>query len=312
MAARRDGAEQARWLCSVLVMVFTLAACAADGGGGGSPEPWSSTNGTSTGTTGSPTSDETTSRPKSRNIIAWILNLGAGSPPGPADDYMRAYDALLERDCEGALSEATSNQVQSVIEATATACLAALRGDDGLWEFAQERRDALADAEDLSCLDVGVFALLERLLDKHSEDPDLAFEFQAGDEEGAPPCPTDIGLEPNRGEPGDIVTITGKNLEFVKGALFDFGTGEDECSNEENCIELDGAHSLAFEIPEPPDGVSSVRVVVLADPAQWQMGAATFEYVAPTVGPPEPPETTTGGPAEPDPEPTVPEQSQRP
>lgn len=224
---------------------------------------------------------------------------------------MRAYDALLEQDCEGALSEATSNQVQSVIEATATACLAALRGDDDSWDRAQERRDALADA-DLSCLDVGVFALLERLLDKHSENPDLTFEFQAGNAEGSPPCPTNIGLQPDRGEPGDVVTITGSNLRFVKGALLDFGTGEVECSNEKNCFELDGPNSLAFPMPKPPAGVSSVRVVVLADPAQWQMGAATFEYVTPTVGPSDPAETTTDEPTEPDPEPTETEPSQQP
>lgn len=279
MAARRT--RTLIKLCSITVVAVSLLVSCGGSDGGADPDGTGIGSGTTTATTSATTSASTsTTTDGSRNVIAWILSLGAGSPPGPASDYMLAYDALLARDCDVALAEARSPQVQSVIEAAATACLAALNGDPALWAFAEERRAALTDA-DLSCLDAGVYALLGRLLDEHAENPDLTFDFEAGQAEGAPPCPAGIGLQPQRGQAGDVVTITGENLRFVKGVIVAFGPGEATCAPD-NCFEVAGG-SPTFTMPEPPEGVMSARVIVFADPAQWQMGAATFGYDLPTT-----------------------------
>jgi hypothetical protein len=174
----------------------------------------------------------------------------------------------------------------SVVEAAATACLAANTGDEDLWAEATSRRDDLRDA-DLNCLEVGVYGLLERLVDAHAADPDLPLTFERANGVGAPPCPTVSGLDPARGRAGDVVTITGKNLEFVTLVIVDFGDGS------RTCFEFFENSSPSLAMPEPPEGVTSAQVVVAAHPAQWEMGGAAFEYEQSETTPTDGTETGT-------------------
>ena len=267
-------------LALALVLVVSAACGSGDddasGGASASISTTTATSGTSSGTSStSSTSSSTTSTKKRQNVIAWILNLGAGSPPGPATAEFAAYEALRQQDCASALTLATTTgQVFSVIEAAAKACLAAGSGDQALWREATRQRDDLRDA-DLNCLEVGVFGLLDRLVAAHEADPDRPFTFKPGGGEGTPPCPRVSGVEPASGPSGEIVTIRGDNLQFVTLVIVDFGNGN------HTCFEAFDDPSPSVQMPAPPDGVTSARVIVAAAPAQWEMGSASFTYEEP-------------------------------
>ena len=280
-----------------LAIVMTLAispACGATDEGGDAASTSSATSSTSSSSSssssssGSSSSSSSTSatpkQKKKKNVIAWILSLGAGSPPGPATAEFAAYQALRRQQCDSALSLATdSGKVFSAIEAAATACLAAKSGDKDLWAQARAQRDDLADAG-LDCLQAGVFALLDRLVDAHAAHPDRTFEFSTGGSRGAPPCPTVTGLEPAHGSAGQRVAIVGRNLQYVKLVIIDLG------DQGRVCFETPRTKQPTVLMPAP-DGAAAARVIVVAAPADWEMGAATFRYEPPVSDSP----TTASG-----------------
>ena len=290
MALRTISVAAQRAVLTVTLTLVVLAGCASAGENrtGQTTRSTTATSSSSTTTTtasttsSSSSSSSSTTAKKKRNFIAWILSLGAGSPPGPATAEFAAYEALRQQDCASALTLATtSGKVFSVTEAAAKACLAAGSGDQRLWREASRQRDDLRNA-DLNCLEVGVFGLLDRLVEAHDANPDLPFTFESGAGNGVPPCPSVSGLEPAKGKAGDDVTIRGDNLKFVKLVIVDFGNAD------RTCFEYDDDPTPSLTMPEPPAGVTSAEVIVAADPAQWEMGSSTFEY--------EPGVTTTGEP----------------
>jgi hypothetical protein len=164
--------------------------------------------------------------------------------------------------------------VFSAIEAAAKACLAAKTGNQSMWRQARAQRDDLQDA-DLDCLQAGVFGLLDRLVDAHAAHPDRTFEFSIGGSRGAPPCPVVTGLEPAHGSAGQRVAIVGRNLQYVKLVIVDLG------DQARVCFETPGTKKPTVFMPAP-QGATSARVIVVAAPADWEMGDATFQYDAPT------------------------------
>jgi hypothetical protein len=160
--------------------------------------------------------------------------------------------------------------VFSAIEAAAKACLAAKTGSQTLWRQARSQREDLQDA-DLDCLQAGVLGLLNRLVDAHAAHPDRTFEFSAGGSRGAPPCPTVTGLEPAHGSAGQRVAIVGRNLQYVKLVMIDLG------DQGRVCFETTRTKQPTVLMPAP-QGAASARVIVVAAPADWEMGAATFRY----------------------------------
>ena len=171
----------------------------------------------------------------------------------------------------------------SAIEAAAKACQAAKTGSQTLWRQARAQRDDLQGA-DLDCLQAGVFGLLDRLVDAHAAHPDRTFEFSTGGSRGAPPCPTVTGLEPAHGNAGQRVAIVGRNLEYVKLVIIDLG------NQGRVCIETPRTKQPTVLMPAP-QGAASARVIVVAAPADWEMGAATFRYDPPVSDSP----TTASG-----------------
>jgi len=276
-------------LAVVITLAISTACGAADEGGDAastSATTSSSTSSSSSSSSSSSTSSSSSSSatPKKKNVIAWILSLGAGSPPGPATAEFGAYQALRRQKCDSALELATGGgQVFSAIEAAAKACLAAKTGNQSMWRKAREKRDDLQDA-DLDCLQAGVFGLLDRLVDAHAAHPDRTFEFSTGGSRGAPPCPTVTGLEPSHGSAGQRVTIIGRNLQYVKLVIVDLG------DQGRVCFETPGTKKPTVFMPEP-QGAASARVIVVAAPADWEMGAATFRYDLPASASP----TTAAG-----------------
>jgi hypothetical protein len=268
-----------------LVIVTAIAASTAcgttDDGGEATSASTSSASSSSSGSSSSTSSSSSSTSipPKKRNVIAWILSLGAGSPPGPATAEFAAYQALRRQKCDTALTLATdSGRVFSAIEAAAKACVAARTGNQTLWAQARAQRDDLEDA-DLDCLQAGVFGLLDRLVDAHAAHPDRVFEFSTGQSRGAPPCPVVTGLEPAHGSAGQRVAITGRNLQYVKLVIVDLG------DQGRVCFETPRTKAPTVIMPAP-QGATSARVIVVAAPAEWEMGAATFRYDPPATDSP--------------------------
>lgn len=141
--------------------------------------------------------------------VSWILDLGPGAPEGPA--AFELFRLIQQRRCAEVLGspqlDGQDNEIVRLYEGTARACLAAFDGQTDLWDRADTDHSFITPS-DLSCIDRAVYALLERLLDAHQENPNGRFEARTGSSAQGTGCPTIVGLEPSSGPPGTEVTVT--------------------------------------------------------------------------------------------------------
>jgi hypothetical protein len=232
------------------------------------------------GPTPPPTPAPSPTQEKKKNLIEWILDLGAGSPPGPARAYFDAYEELRKQNCDAALRKADEphgrrrigdDDAFTVLSAAAMACLAAMESRDELWTGAKQVRDS-TDPATLHCLDAAAYALLDSLIDAHDAHPDRSFQFTAGGTKGKPPCPHITGITPREGAPGAVVTITGANLERV--TRIDVVVNGSRLESFDPNLS-DGA--LRITMPAADEGTTAV-VVIVTKPGGWKMDEAEFRY----------------------------------
>lgn len=179
-------------------------------------------------TTTSPTvanTSPTVAKPKPRNIIAWIVSLGPGTPPGPnTSDQVNIYRDLQNQNCRSSALN-TFNGTEDELDnpknaalvlyvGAIAACMAALHGGHD-WAVA-ERALEIAPPDE-HCLDGSVRALLRRLVEAHRKDPTarLVASGSAG-AAPAPPCPRITALTPDHGPVNTPITITGRHLDQVQ------------------------------------------------------------------------------------------------
>lgn len=170
----------------------------------------------STGHTSKPPAD---SGPKKRHVIPWIVELGPGTPRGPAaKDEVNVYQAVQGLDCQP--TDGTKRELHGdgfdVYVGLIAACMAAFHGaGPKAWDTAEE--GLAAPARDGVCLDAPVRALLHRLIEAHRAAPARPFVADTGSRAGAPTtCPriTRISLAPSE-DGRTTVTIHGKHLAGV-------------------------------------------------------------------------------------------------
>lgn len=211
----------------VIAIVLILAAC-SESRKGGTPTPAtpSATPSTAGPTPSTPTTSSggngNTTKPKKRNIIAWLIGLGPGSPPGPVTSpEVSVYNALQSRRCRtttpqqvnGTSSELNGDSFDLYVGAVA-ACMAAFNGG-GNWSTAER---ALGTAPNGGhCFDATVRAVLEDLVRLHRENPAGTFVVQSGGGQPRSSCPDVTGVNPTLVQPDDLLTITGRNLRLVTG-----------------------------------------------------------------------------------------------
>lgn len=165
-----------------------------------------------------------------RNIIAWLVGLGPGTPSGPnVADTLNIYQDLQAGRCESRLGnrflgghDDLGKGLDLYIGAIA-ACMAALHGGTNTgptkdptndWELAEQ---VLAtDVEVHDCLDSAVRALLENLVTAHRDNPYGRFVAGTGGGVAAPLCPHTTGVAPRHARPGQTVVITGRHLDRVE------------------------------------------------------------------------------------------------
>ena len=245
---------------------------------GPSPRPPGALSPSSSVSTQTPAPSPT--QEKKKNLIEWILDLGAGSPPGPARAYFDAYEELRKQNCKAALTKADQphgrrrvkdDDAFKVLSAAAMACVAAVEGRDELWAPARQVRDS-TDPATLHCLDAAAYTVLDSLVDAHEAHPDRSFQLTAGGTKGKPPCPQITGITPREGAAGDVVTITGANLKKV--------TRVDVVVNGSRLESFDPDLSdgaLLITMPAADKGTTAV-VVILSKPGGWKMDEAEFRY----------------------------------
>jgi hypothetical protein len=297
----RTGFERLRWVTvTVLLGGSLLIASGCERSAETPPDPYPTQSPTPSPTISTPTPTPTTSpsptapsptqstpAPRPRpNLIEWILNLGVGSPPGPATDYFAAYEELRKQNCRSALAKADQpgDEAFTVVSAAAKACVAATEGGEKLWSDAKAVRDAI-DPASLHCLDVAAFRALDQLVNAHDQYPERRFRLVAGGEKAKPPCPRITGITPEIGNAGDVVTIRGRHLRQVRRID----------------VVLDGVRTSldpvgdnsALRVPMPAaEPGSTASIVIVADPGGWEMDSADFRYrnaaPSPTADSPSP------------------------
>ena len=279
-----------------LVVALLTVALVAAGCGGESDDATTTagssqtqtTTGTATGTaTGTQTPTETKTKKKKKSVVAWILGLGPGAPDGPPE--FTAYRELQQLRCGTVFDrvQELDEPARTLYTGTAQACLAAFGGRGGPWPEATTAFDEVAARTgELTCMDRAAFALLERLVTLHEQHPNRSFAKDSKSQSKAPPCPRINALEPDRGDEGALVRMTGRNLvgNVVGVSVIDsFGNSLPA----EDVTDVGGA--LEFTMPEAPpsDASASVCIVVRADP-DWSADGALFTYESEFVGAPTP------------------------
>lgn len=256
-----------------------------------SPPPATGSAVQPTGTaSGLPTGEATggqpapTGKPK-RNVIAWILSLGPGTPSGPATIYFEAYAALQEQKCDvvqqkaGDVSRQIGQASGDLFAGAASACFAALRGRSELWPQAEAARDAVSDPAALHCMDMAVFGLLDRLVQAHRADPNA--EFELGTVSGtamAPPCPRITRLDPDHGVPGDQVTIVGSNLEKTTLVVLHYVPDGMDVINQSDLIPAGAGRRFAVPESEAAIAATAMCVVLIAAPGGWEADSRLFTF----------------------------------
>jgi hypothetical protein len=213
----------------LISLVLAVAGCGGKAPAGGRASP--------PGTTGTTTTDgpasatprpdpgttlARTGKPKPRNVIAWLISLGPGSPPGPVTSReVSVYNALQSMQCrtkapqtvDGLDSELQGDSFDLYVGAVA-ACMAAFHGGRN-WSTAER---ALADAPlGDNCFDSTVRGLLENLVRLHRENPTLPFAVATGGARPRSPCPDVTQVNPSRIVPGQEITVSGRGLNLVTG-----------------------------------------------------------------------------------------------
>lgn len=278
-----------------------------------SPPPATGSGVQPTGTASGPPTGEATGGPApptaKRNVIAWILSLGPGTPSGPASTYFEAYAALQEQKCDvvqqkaGDVSRQIDQASGDLFAGAANACFAALRGRSDLWPQAEAVRDAVSDPAALHCMDMAVFGLLDRLVQAHRADPNAQFEI--GTVSGSampPPCPRIAQLDPDHGVPGDQVTIVGSNLEKVTLVVLHYVPDGMDVINQSDLIPA--GEGRRFSVPESEAAIAAtaVCVVLIAVPG-WETDSRlfTFDQAGTNTSPSPADSPSTDTPAQPPP-----------
>jgi hypothetical protein len=252
---------------AALVLALTVVACGLHPAPGGTPAPGATTGKGSTG-------DTSTGKAKSRNIIAWIVDLGPGTPPGPnTSDEVNIYRDLQNRTCQstalnpflGTESELKRYQGKSLLlyVGAIAACMSALHNGQS-WTVAEHALDQ-APTDDSHCLDKTVRSLLKSLVDAHRQHPTWQFVPDTA-ARGAirPPCARITGLTPSSGGDGTIVTISGQHLDQVAIAdvVLDKKPGGGKywgekqgwrCTAPANLVDRPGA-TVRVQLPPLPSG----------------------------------------------------------
>ena len=287
----------------LIVALLTVALVAAGCGGGsddaatttgstGSSQTRTSTGSTETSTgnttgTQTQTGTKTEKKKEKKSVIAWILGLGPGAPDGPS--AFTVYRELQRLRCDRVFDRVVELEepARTLYTGAAQACLAAFEGRGGLWPQATTAYDEdAARAGELTCMDRAAFALLERLLTLHAQHPNRSFAKAGKSQSKAPPCPRIVALQPDHGDEGVVVRMTGRNLvgNVVGVSVIDsFGSSLPA----EDVTDVGGA--LEFTMPEAPpsDASASVCIVVRADP-DWSADGVMFTYESEFVGAPTP------------------------
>ena len=278
----RDPAR--RLVGALLALSLLTSACGSDGAEESDGPTTSATSATTTGSTsGTPSPTTTTPKPKKKNVIAWILGLGPGAPDGPPE--FTAYRELQQQQCDVVFDRVDElrEPARTLYTGAAQACLAALEGRAALWAEAVAAHAVVAARQsDLTCMDRAAFALLDRLVTLHDAHPDRPFARAANGTSKAPPCPRIEGLEPDQGDEGTQVRVSGRHLggEVVGVSVVDSLGGS---------LPVDdlavGDGVLTFTMPEapPPEASATVCLVIRADP-DWSADGAPFTYVSEFVG----------------------------
>lgn len=206
--------------------------------------------------TRSPTPTQTATGPV-KNLIAWILSLGPGSPTGPAESV--PYERVRQTQCDavskrlGELDAAAAR----LYGGAASACLAAFQNRQELWTDAERAYASIAPSG-LSCFDIVAYGLLKRLVVAHQVNPEGEFEVTMANAE-SPPCPTISRLDPVRGPRGSTVTVTGSNFRYVDEVRIHYGDG----SSERATLAQRDESSLIFKVPGGTE-LGATRTVCIA------------------------------------------------
>jgi hypothetical protein len=268
---------------AVLGLALLAGGCSGSSGDSSSKTPSDSTTATGTAGSSSPSPSPTKKKKKKKNVIAWVLSLGPGAPDGPPE--FTAYRELQQLRCDKVFDRVAELQepARTLYTGAARACLAAFDGRSELWPQSNVAYDAVAGRRgELTCMDQGAFALLERLVTLHAQFPHRAFEHAATTEAKAPPCPSISGLTPDHGPEGTQVKMTGHHLgAAVVGVdvVDSFGNSQPAT----NITHVPGA--LEFTMPEaPPADASSIACIVVRAAPDWSADGAMFTYESAQAG----------------------------
>lgn len=175
-----------------------------------------------------------------------------------------------------------------VLVAAAQACLAAFAGSDELWKPAEDVRDMVKNAggvSSLNCIGVSAFGLLDQLVSHHKANPGGKFESRPGGAKEASSCPRIKSLSPNRGNPGQDVTVEVTNPGQVAAVKV---RTQFDVEFEKPTFTVNGA-KLEFKMPAKPEDVKKVCVAILARPDtwEWEVASKEFTYTDPATEAPD-------------------------
>lgn len=211
-----------RLATGLAVAIVLVAGC------GGLANPETAPSSQPSQTAGGPASP----KPKQRSIITWLVELGPGTPPGPATGpRLDIYLAVQKKTCLPELANTRGRKAElkrtsyDLYVGVVAACLAAFRnGGAEEWATAEE---GLKAPKDGTCLDKPIRDLLQRLVDAHRKNPTWQFTAQVptGASGRRPSCPAITRIDPAKGPIVNAkITVTGTNLS---DALIVFYVGKE-------------------------------------------------------------------------------------